>query len=226
VFFPLSVRDPRCIPVTQHSDIVFVVDVSNFMRNEINGRPSPEWAKDWMRATVERIDMARSKIGLVQFNVEVTEVQPLTNDRQAVLRAIDAPRSRASGYTRMDIALYVARRMLVEQGTPGNAKVIFFISIMQAKGVPWRHIPGCVEKRGDECAVVAAANAVKGGPAPVTIYALALSWYGGGEELKAVASDPGKAYLLPGPAEWERIFGEVQLVQPCPADLYWPRAGP
>lgn len=227
VYLPLSVHDPRCVPTARYSDIVFVLDVSNFMRNEIDGRPAPDWAKDWMRATVERMDMAHSRIGLVHFNVYVEIVQHLTNDRQAMLRAIDEPRDRGSGYTRMDDGLRVARDMLIgPASTPGNSKVIFFISIMQAKGIPWRHIPGCVEERGDECAVIAAANDVKSGPGNITIYDLALSWYGGGEDLKAVASDPGKAYLMPGPAELDRIFNEVQVVKLCPPELYWPRAMP
>jgi hypothetical protein len=227
VYLPVSVRDPFCVPVGRYSDIVFVLDVSNFMRNEVNGRPSPDWAKDWMRGTVERMDMARSRIGLVHFNVDVRIVQELTNDRQAMLNAIEAPRARASGYTRMDEGLRAARNMLAGPGgTPGNGKVIFFISYMQAKGIPWRHVPGCVDERGDECATVAAANEVKSGRVPITIYALALTWYGGGEDLKAVASDPGKAHLMPGAAEWEQIFGEVQVVKPCPPELNWPWAKP
>jgi hypothetical protein len=225
IFLPLTVRDPACVPEMSYSDIVFVLDVSTFMRQVVEGRQSREWAKDWMRLTVDRIDMTRSKIGLVHFNRDVEIIQPLTNDRQAVLDAIEVPPSRQNSTTRMDVALHYGRYLLTgDDSTPGNAKVIFFISLMQAKGVPWDHIPGCEDKRGEECAVVAAANEVKNGPVPITIYALATSWYGGGESLKAVASDPGKAILLPGEAEWARIFSEVQPAKPCPPEQFWPRA--
>jgi len=224
-YLPVAVNDATCVPSGFYSDIVFVLDVSRYMKQEVEGRLSEAWAKDWLRLTVERIDMEHARIGLVHFNRDVGIVQHLTNDRQAMLRAIDARPPRDNSSTRMDVALHVAGNMLAgDEATPGNRKVIYFISLMQAKGVPWEHIPGCVETSGEECAVVFAAHQVKNGPVPVTIYSLATSWYGNGV-LKGVASDPGKNYLLPTDEDLGRISGEIQTAKLCPPSLFWPYPG-
>lgn len=220
----MAVREPKCIPEGRFSDIVFAVDVSNYMREIINGKSSPELARDWMRAIIAQVDMTHAKIGLVQFHRDLW-VEELTNDRQAVLNAIATDPPFRSGTTRMDLALRQSRNMLLgSRATPGNGKVIVFISMMQAKSVPWKGVPGCVSKRGEECAVIHAAEEVKASSPPITIYALALTWYGGGEDLKAVASDLDKAMLLPGDAELAKIVSQVQVYRPCPPG--WPRAMP
>jgi hypothetical protein len=227
-YLPVLLRDPVCVPQAHYSDIVFVVDVSYFMDNSIDGLVASEWARYWMRQSVDHLDMSHTRLGLVQFNRDVTVRQHLTNDRQAILDAIATKPIRENTPTRMDVALRVARNMLLgENATPGNSKVIFFISLMQARDMPWRTVPGCVEQRGDECAVLAAAREVKEGPGNITIYALASSWYGGGEDLKAVASDPSKAILMPTTDDMARICRhEVVSISPCPDNLYWPRAKP
>lgn len=222
-YLPMMLREPACVPEGRYSDVVFVVDVSNYMRNVINGKLSTDWAKDWMRQTVDRLDMTHAKLGIVQFNRDVVVVQALTNDRQAVLDGIEAEPAHKSGITRMDIALLIARNLLAGDGaTPGNARAIFFISLMQANGVPFKYVPGC---DSPECVVLRAADEVKHASVPITIYALAISWYGNGH-LKGVASDPDKVYLLPGEAEWNKIYAELLPARICPADMYWPRAKP
>lgn len=227
VHLPVLLRDPACVPQVSYSDIVFVVDVSNYMRNTVDGLIASEWARYWMRTAVDKLDLTRTRLAVVQFNRDVVVRQPLTNDRQAVLDAIAAKPERENSPTRMDVALRAARDLLLGDGaTPGNAKVIFFISHMQARDIPWRGIPGCVEERGDECAALFVANEVKNGPGAITIYALATSWYGGGEDLKGIASDPSKAILMPSQDDLARICDATKQLKPCDNNQFWPRARP
>jgi hypothetical protein len=220
VFLPVSLLDPVCVPEGHYSDIVFVLDVSTYMDKLAGPELASEWAKDWMRATVQQLDLTHTRIGIVQFKTDVKVVQELTNNRQDLLAAIDMPPDGHSATARMDLGLRTGRNLLIgDRATPGNAKVIFFISMMQAKNVPWHDVPGCVRNDGEECAVLAAADEVKRGSG-VTVYSLATSWFGNGL-LKGVASDAGKNYLLPGDAELATIFSEVQQVKACPP--VWPR---
>jgi hypothetical protein len=225
-YLPLLVHDPACVPAQRFTDVVFMVDVSRYMENVIEGHLASNWARTYMHQIVERFDLGRARIGVVHFNRDVNVILPLTNDRQAVLEAIEEGPERENSTTRFDVALRVSRDMLLgSRHTPGNAKAIFVISLMQAKEVPWRHVPGCIEDIGEECAVVAVANEVKNGPGNITIYALAISWYGNGV-MKQVPSNESTSFLLPGPADFDRMRSQLQETLPCPADQFWPRARP
>jgi hypothetical protein len=224
-YLPVTLRDPACVPETRYSDVVFLVDVSRYMDKDANGRPGRDWAQDWMRSLVDRLDLAHGRAGVVQFNRDVTVAQQLTNDRDAVLRAITARPEHENSSTRMDVGLRVARDVLLGEGaTPGNGKAILFISLMQAKGIPTAGTPCAadIDDTGEECVVLIAATEAKSHG--ITIFSLALSWYGNGV-LKGVASDPGKNYLLPTADELGQVAGALQTVKPCAPEQFWPRAG-
>lgn len=228
VHLPVALWDETCTPVEHYADVVFVVDVSNYMNVLKNGRPARDVARDMMHAYVDLMDLDRAKVGVVTFTDQIRVPIALSGNRALVHAAIDQEPDRIKDKARMDLALRTARDQLHSRAaTPRNGRVIIFISELQAKGVPWEGVPGCVEKRGEECAVLAAAEEVKGGSRPVTIYLWATGKSNDGGEMlyHSLASDHGKRYVLPTAEEIAKVHGEIAVNVPCPRERFWPYPG-
>jgi hypothetical protein len=180
-----------------------------------------------MKQLIGLLDLAHARVGLVRFTDDVWVEQNLTNNVTLLRSAIDKAPAYSRDKARMDQGLRVARDLLLSRAsTPGNRKVIVFISELQAKSVPWEGVPGCVERRGEECAVLVAANEVKG--QGITIYVWATSKANDGGEMlwTSLATDTTKRYLLPTDADIARTFGELQAVKACPPEQFWPYPRP
>jgi hypothetical protein len=127
----------------------------------------------------------------------------------------------------MDSAIRTARDLLVSRSsTAGNAKAIIFVSELQAKSVPWDGVDSCVEKRGEECAVLVAASEVKSQGITLYVWATSNANDGGQMLWGSLATDTSKRYLLPSDADIGKVHGEIAVSKPCPADQSWPYPKP
>jgi hypothetical protein len=224
-FLPLAVREPACTPIERHSDVVFVIDRSNYMESNLRqGVLASEWARRWVTDLVGRMDLTRSRAAVVRFNREAWVNQDLTNDRSRILAALDVELPRHSDTARMDLGLRMAGDILRgPRVTPGNGRVLIFISELQAKNVPFEAIPACAQaRRGEECAVLAAADAIKAQGISLFLWATSDANDGGRILYASLASDPGKRYLLPTEADIANTHAEIESVIPCPASQFWP----
>jgi hypothetical protein len=228
IHLPIVLRDPPCNPITRYSDVVFVQDVSKYMLKIHDGKESRELADHYLRQMAGLLDFAHARVALVRFTDQVWVEQELTNNRALFLTAVGKEPLRSTDKTRMDLALRVAGDRLNGPGaTAGNGKVIIFISELQAKSVPWENVPGCVEKRGEECAVLAAAREVRARGVTIYVWATSNANDGGQMLWGDLASDTAnRRFLLPTDADIARTLGSIQVVVPCAPELFWPRRRP
>ncbi len=224
VLLPVTLRDPACRPEASYSDVVFVQDVSKYMLKVHDGKESRAWATQYMRQMVSLVDLSHARVGLVRFTNNAWVEQGLTNSPSLLLAALDKQPQYARDAARMDLGLRIARDQLQNWGTPRNRKAVIFISELQAKSVPWENVPGCVEQRGVECAVLAVADELKG--QGVTLYVWATSKANDGGEMlwASLATDTSKRYLLPKESDIVKTHGELEQVKACPPELFWPRS--
>jgi hypothetical protein len=223
VFMPLLVRDPACRPDVSYADVVFVEDVSNYMGRIHDGETSSALSNHYMKQMAGLMDLNHTRIGLVRFTDLIWVEQGLTSNRSLFLKAVDTTPRHVADKARMDVGLRTARDMLLSgASTPGNGKVIIFISELQAKSVPWDKVAGCVQKHGEECAVLAAATEVKAQGITIYLWATGNSADGGQMLWGSLATDKSKRFLDPTDADIATTFSQIEVVKPCPPGLSWP----
>jgi hypothetical protein len=235
-YLPTLLRDPGCKPTVGNMDVVFVLDGSKYMH--VGSTHGTSWDTGlWMiRTMLGLMDWTpdakggQDQAGVVVYRhsrtVNPAEQLALTPNGKAVSDFLDKLQFGTPAETnRPDLALLWAADMVGDyHHKPDNIRVIVFISEMQAKNVPWENVPGCEDPKGmkENCTVLKRAEDVKNGGNAIALFAT--SYGNRGYELKAMASDPALALLLP---EQPQIAAAYQLllqptVKPCPPETYWP----
>ena len=141
----------------------------------------------------------------MSFNSQVTLVQPLTNDLDALLGAL-AGLQTGQG-TRIDLGIDSAAEELVGSRTaPGSNRVMVVLTDGRATGV-------------EDSVVRARAEAAR--QAGIAIYTVGLGTDVDATALGEIASGPGYAFLAPSPDQLEQIYRDIAYTIACP-DLAWP----
>jgi Mg-chelatase subunit ChlD len=231
-YLPVTVKDPPCTPVEEHIDVVFVVDGSAYMRNVRRGKPAFQTALEMVRWSLDAMDFSAGAGGKVDQAGVVVFRHRLVNEE-----SLDLTSSRASlnGFlggleygspadrTAMTEALDRARSYLNgRRHLPANKRVVVFISEMQAKRVPYEHIPECAaqENGQEECAVLRKAADLKADGIVVVVFAT--STVGRAEEMMHMASGEDLAHVLPARDVVTALIKGLAPVTPCPKEMFWP----
>ncbi len=232
-YFPIAIRDPAYVVDVGYLDVVIALDGSHYMR-EVHG-PRRETAWDLAIATIRAVtgmlDMEadgsgrQDQLGIVVFRrpMRSQEELPLRSDRAAVLQFVNGltwlvDGEKPADQTNMDIGLRRARDLAKGPGhKPENRPVVIMVSEMQAKGVRYEGVDDCTDT---ECAMLHWADHVKQSGAIIVLFAT--SYGNRGIELKAMASDPSLALLLPSAEEMRTALDSVRSRSEPPASQFWP----
>lgn len=232
-YLPISIKDPPCTPSEEHLDVVFVVDGSSYMKNVRRGKPAFESALEMVRWSLEAMDFTANQRGQVdqagvvvfRHNLRGDEILELTSNRNAGFTFLDElVYGRPADKTAMTEALDRARAMLNGgRHRPANKRVVVFLSELQAKNVPYEHLPECKDLDGgnEECAVLKKASELKAGGIVIAVFAT--SMVGRGEELLAMASNDSLQHVLPTRATIAQVIKSLEPATPCPPENFWPR---
>ncbi len=111
----------ECIPIPTPADIGLTVDMSGSIAGSV------EQAKQALVTFVNARDLSRDVIGLVSFDTETLQRQPLTQDRGALINTIGS--LSAAGATSIAYGIGAGQDLL-ESGptTPGNAQIMVLFS--------------------------------------------------------------------------------------------------
>ncbi len=230
---PIAVRDPAYQVDVGYLDVVIALDGSHYMREVHGPRRETAWdlAIRMVRGMAAMLDMEadgsgrQDQLGIVVFRrpMRSQEELPLRSGRAAVVRFVDSltwlvDGERPADQTNMDIGLRRARDLAKGPGhKPENRPVVVMISEMQAKGVRYEGIDDCTDT---ECAMLYWAENVK--RSGVTVVLFATSYGNRGMELKAMASDPSLALLLPSAEEMRSALDSVRPRSEPPSSQFWP----
>ncbi len=185
-----------CVPVSKPADIMLVADGSTSMEGERSKQLA--LAVETFTSMVAQ----PNRIGLATFAGAAAIRQPLTNDRDAVVRALRS--TILSAGTRIDLGLLKAREELNGPNHRSDyAKVIVLITDGEHNGTP------------EDTVLEQAALAKKEG---AIIFTIALGTTQRGQDLlKLVATTPDRHFFFsPSPAELVTIYQEIARAIPCP----------
>ena len=206
LYLPIALRQ-RCYDEAVHADVAIVMDASSSMElPAADGGPTKlAVAVAAARAFVELLDLPNDQAALVRFDNEALLAQPLTGDREALLRALD---QLAPGRgTRIDLGLELALGELSgERHAEGNNRVIVLLTDGRNTGA-------------DDSVVLERAQEAKA--AGVLIYSIGLGDDVDAALLAQVSSGKGYAFLAPTASELEAIYREIAYTIAC-ANLTWP----
>ncbi|HEY4689096.1 MAG TPA: VWA domain-containing protein, partial [Anaerolineae bacterium] len=185
-----------CQPQANESDIVLVLDRSGSMGsdNKLND------AKSAIATFLSSTNAPPDQVSLVSFADAATLDQLLTTNKAAVNAAAQA--LVASGTTRIDLALLVARTELAsERHIATHAKIIILLTDGQQN--PAGNDP-----------VLAEANAAKAEGA--IIYTIGLGPDADAALLQQIATSPGHYYFAPTSAQLDDIYRQISAAITCP----------
>lgn len=205
IFLPVTVRQ-SCTPRDRNADVVLAIDTSGSM-SETTGSGGPtkfEAAKAAARAFLAQLVPGRDQAALLQFNGEVTVIEPLSDDPAVVAAGLD--RLSQAGGTRIDLALEAGRAELTSAARrPENNPVL----IVLTDGEPTGTTP-------EEVRTAAAAAKAAG----ILVFTIGLGTSLDVELLRDVASRPEWAYLAPDTSDLVAIYEAIVVEIPCVYD--WP----
>jgi Mg-chelatase subunit ChlD len=207
LFLPVALTE-RCLPTSQHADIVLVIDASTSMADEIRpGRSKLAAAAAAIAAFVPLLSRA-DQTAVVSFNDTAYLDQPLTTDRPSVLVALAQLQLRQ--FTRIDAGIELAADELSGPRHIASHRAVAII-LTDGKANP----------AGPERAVAAAQRAKD---AHITIFTIGLGAPDqlDDEALTAMASAPNFSYRSPDADQLDAIYTEIARAIPCPPDSFWP----
>ncbi len=233
IYLPILVWHP-CEPSFYYSDVALVLDISTSMnRPTRTGRSklaaTMEKAKafvDRMRFTPDR-DGRHDQVAIVGFNRDAWIQQALSNDRQALHRAIERLPNRQEEFTRLDLALeFGSKAVEAPRHQPLNTKVI----VLLTDGLP-NQVPYDPEDGTMETTVLKKAQAAKLLGARLYTIAIGAPDDTNPELLKGVASEESLYYYEPDPEDLDRVYSEIVGTFGCPRsrleyDSVWPPLRP
>jgi Mg-chelatase subunit ChlD len=205
VYLPLALRI-ACTPENRNADVALVVDTSGSMGDPTSpGGPTKlEAARDAARQFIELLAFERDQAALLQFNVEVTVLVPLTADRSALLAGLDNL-TQQSG-TRIDLALDAGREALLAPAhKPGNTPVLVLLTDGQPSGTS----PEEVLAAGDRAR-----------EAGILVFTIGLGPDVDQDLLRRVASGEDRYFFAPDTSDLAAIYEQIAFSIPCPR--VWP----
>lgn len=237
IYLPVLLKDKACTPVETHLDVAFVLDGSSYMETPRGASQAWELARGNIRSMLGLMDFTPDARGqadraaVVVFRnhnaPEPGEQMALSGDKAAVERFVAGlvlgnPRDTS----RIDTGLEYGRAVL-RQGRasrPQNKPVIVVLSELQAKNVPYEHIPECESRRNgnEECAVLKVATSIKAEGITIVLFATGTDARGG-QMLPDMVTD--KATLFFERPTADQIRGVYQRLAPrteCPKKDFWP----
>lgn len=237
IYLPVLLKDPACVPQSQPVDIVFVLDGSAYMHAGHGGRTAWEIARSNIVDMLDLMDFspdaggAHDRAGIVVFRHQnqplPEELVGLSSDRAQLRQFVQAlelgdPADRC----RIDVGLDYGRRMLLNgrPQRPGNQQVLILLSELQAKRVPFEHIPACeaLERGHEECAVLKMAEGIRSQSIQIGLFATGTS-NRGGAELPAMVSSPDLFFERPNADQIRSTYQRLAPRTECPPSMFWPR---
>lgn len=182
----LTLRASCPIDARGRADILLLFDNSTSMRD--GGKI--EAAKAAVLQFVNGVDFARHRVGLVPFADSAFVGQPLTFNRDYLVRALAATKD-PSGSTNIAAALTLADNELQAAGRREAVPIIVLLTDGQSSAEPMRAAAKRAKDRG------------------VTIFAIGLGDDAAQNELRTVASSTGHYYFAPGPAALGEIYTRI-----------------
>ncbi len=206
-----------CVPEEQHADVVLVLDMSTSMyRTTRSGRTKHEAALDAARSFVAQLDLERDgwgrrdQVAIVGFNDEAWTEVGMSDDRAAVMAAIDRLPDRIAEGTRLDLALEEGQRAMgFGPRLQPNQPVVVLLTDGLPNRVPFG--PGTAHPECDrqECTVLKLATAAK--QAGSRLFTIGL-----GESsdvlrvlLEEAATSPDHYYFAPDGEDLEAIYRQI-----------------
>lgn len=197
----------------RYTDVTLVVDASTTMLEPTeNGRIKLDEAKDAARAFLQRLQLAPDRYGrhdqaaIVWYNDTAAVEQPLTNDRAALLAAID--RIRPVEGSRIDLGLEVGHRELLPEFRPNRILANTPGLVLLSDGLPNRvPTPVADEPRPQEETVVAAADAAKRDG--ITVFSVGYGRRVHTQLMERIASQPDMYYYAPDGAALSDIYHTI-----------------
>ncbi len=207
VYLPVALRE-ECQVKQLHADVALVIDASLTMTQATRaGRSKLEAARDATEQFVRHLAFPADQATIISFNVDAYVLQPLTGDRDAVLRALG--RIRAQEFTRIDLGLQRAHEQLMSPARiPDNQPVIILLTDGMSNPVP-----GSM--------AVAAAEAAKADG--ILVYAIGLGEKIDAACLRAVASDESCYHHAPDGEDLAPIYDKIAVLIPCRPESFWGR---
>ncbi len=214
-----------CAPEEQHADVVLVLDMSTSMyRTTRSGRTKHEAALDAARSFVAQLDLERDgwgrrdQVAVVGFNDEAWTEVGMSDDRAAVMAAIERLPDRIAEGTRLDLALEEGQRAMgFGPRLQPNQPVMVLLTDGLPNRVPFG--PGTAHPDCDrqECTVLKFASAAK--QAGSRLFTIGL-----GESsdvlrvlLEAAATSPDHYYFAPDGEDLEAIYRQIAgRFEDCP----------
>jgi len=202
----------------RYTDVALVIDASTTMLEPSeDGRIKLQEAKDAARVFLQRLQLEPDRQGrhdqaaIVWYNDVAAVEQPLTNDREALLAAID--RIRPVEGSRIDLGLEVGHRELLPAFRPNRKLANTPAMVLLSDGLPNRvPTPVADEPRPQEETVVRAADAAKADG--ITVFSVGYGRRVHTALMERVASQPAQYYFAPDGDALERIYNTIagQLV--------------
>lgn len=200
VYIPIIFND-KCIE--RHTDVILVLDASTTMRGRMaDGRIKLDGAKDAARTFIGQLALEKDNLGLfdqasiVWYNETARTEQWLTNDRSALLAAIDRIPTPREG-SRIDLGLQYAHQQLIvgSKVGAGNTRAVVLLSDGEPNHTTLE-------------AVYAAAAAIKGIRALVFTVGFKDVYYRE-EVLRHIASTPDRYYFAPRAEDLAGIYRQI-----------------
>ncbi|MFN2115302.1 MAG: vWA domain-containing protein [Anaerolineae bacterium] len=226
IYLPLTIKE-RCVPDEVHADVVLAIDVSTSMNRLTRaGRTKLSATQDAAKQFVSMMDLAsrtgaepgqgHDQVGLVGFNRTAWIQVPLGADIKQVHAGIDALPDRSAEHTRLDLALGVGARAILEgPRRAGNTPVLVLLTDGLPNQVPY------AEDGTVETTVLRAADAAKA--AGITVYTIAIGEPGdtNSQLLIGCASGEDRYYYTPDPEDLAQIYAAIAHSIDCPSSRFW-----
>lgn len=207
-FLPIGLREQTCRPERLAVDVVLAIDASLSMGQLTpTGRSKLDAAREAARQFVERLLVGggTTQAAIVAFNAAATLVQPLTGDRAALRRGLDAI-SMADG-TCIGCGIAAARAELRgPRQRPANAKVIVLLTDGRSNG---------------EDPAEAVAQATGAHADGTQVFTIGLGDDVDRAVLVQIASQREYYYQAPDAGQLIMIYQDIVQEIPCPPSRYW-----
>ena len=199
----------RCIPGTQRTDVVLVLDASSSMQEHTTANRTKLDAA--VAAASTFLDQLHFDLGdqaaVVAFNSTASLLAPLTTDRSALNAALAGITT--AQYTRLDTGIASARTELAgPHHHATNTPVMIILTDGRANPVP---------------VSVAEAEARSAKAAGMVVFAIGLGTDLDTEALRNMATRPEYFYTAPDAEALAGIYRGIAVAIPCPAAAFWGR---
>jgi len=168
------------------SDILLLFDNSNSMRD----LGKIDAAKAAVRQFIDRVDFNRHRVGLAPFSDSAYVAQPLTFNRDFLVRALNGL-AEPNGGTNIAAAITLGDNELLAAGRRVAVPILVLLTDGRSSAEPMFAAAARARARG------------------VVLFAVGLGADAAQDELRAVASSPEHYYFAPGPEALAEIYTRI-----------------